>query len=480
MKTAAAYIRVSTDDQLEYSPESQRKAIITYAKQHEMLVPEEYIFTDEGISGRNTKRPAFQRMIGIAKIKPKQFDVILVWKFSRFARNREDSIVYKSMLRKQCGIDVISVSEQLSEDKTSILIEALLEAMDEYYSINLSEEVVRGMTEKARHGGVMGGLPYGYQSQNKKIIIAPETAQIVQKIFTDFVAGVPMRQIANTLNNAGIRTRYGNLWDNRGVEYILRNVAYTGKSHWTPGGVHGKHAEKLTVQTIISENSHPAIISEEIFTKAQERIAELKRMYPYKAHPQHGKIFMLKGLCRCSACGATLVRSNNTGIQCYRYTTGKCSISHYISFERINQLVLERLQYDFDHVNIDTLLKVNERLLAKPDTSFQETQLQRLYQQLKRVKEAYTAGVDTLEEYKENKSKIQAQIAMIQQELQAIPEKIISQDKLIEQLKSVMQSGIAVASSDTPEYLKNEVLRNFIQEIIFDRKQTSVVISYKL
>lgn len=155
MKTAAAYIRVSTDDQVEFSPDSQLKAIRKYAKEHDMILPEEFIFADEGISGRKTdKRVEFQRMIGMAKIKPKPFDVILLWKFSRFARNREDSIVYKSMLRKQCGIEVISISEQLSEDKTSILIEALIEAMDEYYSLNLAEEVKRGMSEKFSRGGV--------------------------------------------------------------------------------------------------------------------------------------------------------------------------------------------------------------------------------------------------------------------------------------------------------------------------------------
>lgn len=480
MKLAAAYIRVSTDDQLEYSPESQKKAIIAYAKQHDMLVPEEYIFTDEGISGRNTKRPAFQRMIGIAKSKPKPFDVILVWKFSRFARNREDSIVYKSMLRKQCNIDVISVSEQLGEDKTSILIEALLEAMDEYYSINLAEEVTRGMKEKAQRGGVMGGLPYGYQSEHGTIVINPETAPIVQKIFTDFTAGVPMRQIVSDLNGAGVRTRYKNLWDNRGIEYILRNIAYIGKSHWTPGGVHGKHAEKLTKQTIIAENSHPAIISEEIFIKAQERIAELKRMYPYQSHPQHGKMFMLKGLCRCSNCHATLVRSNDTGIQCHRYTTGKCKISHYISLEKINQLVIEKMQNDFDNFNLSTILKPEYTKLKKTDTSYQEMQLKKLNQQLQRVKEAYASGVDTLEEYKENKLNIQKQIETIQTELESVSKQTVSQEALLKQLKSVIQSGITIAKSDAPEYLKNEVLRTFIHEIIFDRKYTRVIISYKL
>lgn len=80
MKIAAAYIRVSTDDQIEYSPDSQRKAILDYAKRNDYIVPQEYIFVDEGISGRSTKRPAFQQMIGTAKQKSHPFDAILVWK----------------------------------------------------------------------------------------------------------------------------------------------------------------------------------------------------------------------------------------------------------------------------------------------------------------------------------------------------------------------------------------------------------------
>ena len=135
MKTAAAYIRVSTEDQIEYSPESQRKKLLEYAASHQLLLPEELVFTDEGISGRSAaKRPGFQKMISMAKQTPRPFDLILVWKFSRFARSRQDSIFYKSLLRRDCGIEVISITEQLSSDPTSILVEALLEAMDEYYS----------------------------------------------------------------------------------------------------------------------------------------------------------------------------------------------------------------------------------------------------------------------------------------------------------------------------------------------------------
>lgn len=95
MRIGAAYIRVSTDDQMELSPDSQLKQIKEYANAHDILLSPDYIFReDEGRSGRNAaKRPEFQRMIGLAKAKPKPFDIILLWKFSRFARNREDSVV---------------------------------------------------------------------------------------------------------------------------------------------------------------------------------------------------------------------------------------------------------------------------------------------------------------------------------------------------------------------------------------------------
>ena len=161
-KIAAAYIRVSTDDQVEYSPDAQLAEIRKYASTHSFILPEEFIFVDEGISGKNTgKRPEFNRMIGTAKLKPRPFDAILLWKFSRFARNREDSIVYKSMLRKELGIDVISISEPLTDDKMSIIMEAMIEAMDEYYSVNLAEEVKRGMTEKAKRGGLQSTPSFG-------------------------------------------------------------------------------------------------------------------------------------------------------------------------------------------------------------------------------------------------------------------------------------------------------------------------------
>ena len=188
IRTGAAYIRVSTDDQLEYSPESQLEEIKRYCLQHNILLPSEFIFVEEeGRSGRkSSNRYAFQNMIAMAKTKPKPFDVIVLWKFSRFARNREDSIVYKSMLRK-LGIDVISISENVGDDKMSVLIEAMIEAMDEYYSINLAEEVKRGMTEKFGRGLKVSGPPLGYDMKNGEFVVNEQGAEIVRRIFDMYV-----------------------------------------------------------------------------------------------------------------------------------------------------------------------------------------------------------------------------------------------------------------------------------------------------
>ena len=137
---AACYIRVSTEDQTEYSPEAQHRALEHYARQHQLTISPEHVYIDAGISGRRAEtRPAFMAMIAAAKKRPPPFSVILVHKFDRFARNREDSIVYKSMLRRQCGVQVVSITEHLEDDKMSLILEAMLEAMAEYYSINLGD-----------------------------------------------------------------------------------------------------------------------------------------------------------------------------------------------------------------------------------------------------------------------------------------------------------------------------------------------------
>ena len=141
---ASAYIRVSTDDQAELSPETQLEEIRKYAQREGIILLQDQIYIDSGISGKKAgRRPAFMQMIAAAKEKDCPFSVILLWKYSRFARNQEESIFYKSILRTKCGVDVISITEPLIAGPFGSLIERIIEWMDEFYSIRLSQEVKR-------------------------------------------------------------------------------------------------------------------------------------------------------------------------------------------------------------------------------------------------------------------------------------------------------------------------------------------------
>ncbi|MCJ7426527.1 MAG: recombinase family protein [Dehalococcoidales bacterium] len=158
----ALYARVSSEKQdVDLSISAQLKSLREYAARNGQEVIKEYV--DEAESGKTTARTAFREMISAARRSQKPFDLILVWKYSRFARNREDSIVFKAMLRKN-GIRVISITEPTEDTPTGKLLEAMIESLDEFYSANLGEEVTRGMRESASRGFYISvGAPFGYR-----------------------------------------------------------------------------------------------------------------------------------------------------------------------------------------------------------------------------------------------------------------------------------------------------------------------------
>ncbi|MBQ7521475.1 MAG: recombinase family protein [Clostridia bacterium] len=466
LKVACAYIRVSTDDQIEYSPDSQLKNIRNYAKTHGYIVPDEFIFIDEGISGKNTKkRPAFNKMIGTAKLKPKPFDAILLWKFSRFARNREDSIVYKSMLRKQLGIDVISVSETIGDDKMSILFEAMIEAMDEYYSINLAEEVKRGMLEKISRGEAVTVAPFGYKMVDKKLVIDPYTSSIVQMIFNDFLANGNKTTIARKLNNLGIKTIRGNNWDNRGIEYVLNNPVYIGKLRWTPTGKTRRNYHNPDTLTVDGE--HQPIISEKMFEETQQKLSDIRNSYkPYAR--QSPATFMLRGLLRCSNCGATLVMSSNKKyLQCHNYSKGKCLVSHSISIARVSEVVLNTIVSAFATGDFELRTDVKSNTDENDFIDYDEL-ISKEKTKLQRAKNAYEQGVYTLEEYAESKKTIMSHIEHL--ETQKPKNENVS---MLELKKKFVRKHTPtlekLKSSDLSEQEKNDLLHTFVDNIIFKR-----------
>jgi DNA invertase Pin-like site-specific DNA recombinase len=234
------YARVSSEKQAEkdLSIPAQLKASRKYALQRNWEILSEYI--DEAESARSVNRPAFQEMITVAKRKDKPFDIILVWKLSRFARNREDSFIYKSLLRKR-GISLVSINEQIDDSAAGKLLEGMIEVIDEFYSANLAQDTMRGMKENVNRGFFNGGIvPFGYRkvkvsagnSQKTKLEPDDIEASIVRYAFKMVKDGKGGKEIARVLNSDGHRTRTGKLFGTTIINYWLRNPVYTGALVW--------------------------------------------------------------------------------------------------------------------------------------------------------------------------------------------------------------------------------------------------------
>lgn len=448
MKTAAAYIRVSTEEQAEYSPESQLKNIKKYASGHGFELPDQYIFVDEGISGKETKkRPQFNRMIGLAKCRPKPFDAILLWKFSRFARNREDSVVYKSLLRKQLGIDVISISEAVGDDKMSILIEALIEAMDEYYSINLAEEVRRGMKERAGRGGAVTAPAFGYRMKNGCYIAEPKEADAVRMVYEGFSQGKTPCELARFLNLMGFTTKHDNPWEARTVKYMLQNPVYQGKIRWNAGR---KCKEN---EVVFVPGVHEAIIKDSLFEQVQSTLYQnKKKQYSKQPHP-----YLVHGLIYCSTCGGPMTMlSGGTSLQCARYAKGKCPVSHSVTLKKVDRLVIKAIEAAFGKLNI----KIPAGKNKKPILSAPLPYLRQAEKRLSRIRRAYEQGIYSLEQYKESKEEIERDILFMKRESkntspQIKPQTILLSDYFRNETVRIQE--------------KNFLLRALCEKIIFDR-----------
>lgn len=475
MTIAAAYIRVSTDDQLEFSPDAQLRALNEYAKKNNINIPDEFIFVDEGKSGKSVEqRPAFQKMIKIAKVKPKPFDAILVHKFDRFARNREDSIVYKSLLRKECGVKVISITEHIDDDKFSVILEAMLEAMAEYYSLNLADEVKKGMTEKAMQGGFMARPPFGYAvaEEGQPPIIVKEQAEIVKLIFDKFInVGSSYYAIVKYLNNLGIKTNTGGPFSTTRVKYILSNPFYCGTVIWNMRDSNDNYKVKEQEDWIITEGLHKPIITKEQFYAAERRMKTIKK----RARPAELTSHYFSGLMRCGDCGGSMSfnnRKNGPYFQCENYTKNSTCTSHSISAKKITEAVLENIQGVIDEKLPATIETI------QTDTSESELlkkELSNIKGKLQRAKEAYINEIDTLEEYKENKELILKKKAELEEQIKSLKSVSVSETKLKENLKHLHKT-ILDDSISTKE--KQKVIRQIIQRITFNKADRSINIRY--
>lgn len=461
-RDGALYIRVSTDKQEELSPDAQKRLLLDYAKKNKILVNPDYIFIENGISGRKAqKRPEFQKMISLAKSNPSPFQIILVWKFSRFARNQEESIVYKSMLKKQCGVEVISTSEPLIDGPFGSLIERIIEWMDEYYSINLSGEVIRGMTEKALRGGYQATPPLGYRAvgEGKPFLVVPEEAKLVTYIFQQYCQyHKDPTAIGRQINEMGIRTKRGGLFEKRNISYILQNKFYVGTLEWNG---------------ITAKGQHETFISPELFEQAQEIISSTFKSK--KRHSVSTCKHWLAGLVKCSICGASL--SYNTGeyprFVCWRYAKGFHRGNSSISEGKLIEAVLAYLEKILNGMDFTV------SYIEKENPQFtEEDQLEKDWENLsireKRIRTAYETGVDSLEEYKENKERLKKEREELEAKRANLIQTAAAPDTKEQFLKKVKTIFDILKSDEVENEIKGVFIRSIVEEIIYDKEKDTL------
>lgn len=481
------YVRVSTDKQEELSPDSQEKLIREYGKKNNIIILK--IYNEIGISGRSAdKRPAFQEMVASAKSKEHPVDAILVWKYSRFARNQEESIVYKSLLKKQNNVDVISVSEPLVDGPFGSLIERIIEWMDEYYSIRLSGEVFRGMKENAMRGSFQARPPLGYRiaERGRPPVIVPDEADIIRTIFHKYAnESMSFFDIARYLNSLGYKTTHNKPFERRSIEYIVQNPIYCGMIRWNRTQ-NATNEIKDRNEWIIVDGEQEPIISKELYEKAQERYKSTCN--PKGSRPSSTYKHWLSGLIKCPVCGRTLTASTlhrkngepYSYFSCYGYSKGKCKKPNGVSSLVVEREVLQCFREVLDTGNIEYELKHYETTEIIDEQRVINERIKGLVHKEERIKASYREGIDTLEEYKEHKQLIQEERDRLTAQLKELyrthaekPEDI--SHALLQKAGNVY----AILTSDRyPIAQKNDALKQIVDKIIYDRTTDMLKIYY--
>ena len=223
--TAVIYARYSSDNQREESIEGQIRECTAYAEKNGITVVKHYI--DRALSAKTDNRPDFQQMIKDSE--KRLFDIVLVWKLDRFARNRYDSAHYEYQLERN-HVKLVSATEPISEGPAGIMVKSMLTGMAEYYSAELSEKVIRGQTENALKGKCTGGTgTIGYKIDEEKFYhLDPLTAPLVLEAFQQYDNGDKMVEIVNFLNDKGVRNMQGDKNDSQQREHHVEEPSL----HW--------------------------------------------------------------------------------------------------------------------------------------------------------------------------------------------------------------------------------------------------------
>ena len=405
--TAVIYARYSSDNQREESIEGQIRECTAYAEKNGITIVKHYI--DRAISAKTDNRPEFQQMIKDSD--KKLFDIVLVWKLDRFARNRYDSARYKTQLKKN-GVKLMSATEIISEGPEGIILESVLEGYAEYYSADLAEKVVRGQTENILKGRCNGGRgTFGYTlDSERKFHIDPLTSPFVLESFKKYNEGSTMKEIRDWLNENGIKNPVGGAFTYNSVEHMLKNRRYIGE---------------LKFRDVIVPDAIPPIIPLELFEDVQEKIAKNKKA---PARRKAEDDYLLTTKLFCGYCGALMFGESGTSRtgEVHRYYKCATAKKHKgckkktVRKQWLEDLVVNQtMQLVKDDAAMESIIAKVMELQNKENTNIPlyEKQLRDAESGIQNMLNAIQAGILTsstkerLEQLEETKRELEARIA---------------------------------------------------------------------
>ena len=336
-KRAALYYRYSSDGQNEATISAQRRICKAFTDTEGYTPVAEYV--DEAETATTSdNRADFLRMLSDAK--KGLFDYIIVWQFSRFARNKEESVLYKAMLRK-VGVRVISATEKTDDTPSGKLLEGMLEVLNQYFSDNLSVEVRKGKKENLLTGKHAGGeTPFGiYKEEGTTLYKINEAqAKTIRFIFELYLQGYGYRRIAAILHEKGHTPPKGNSWNGAYIGKIIKNEAYIGVYNYTLGaGTPQEESFKL-------DNVYPAIIDDNTWALAQK-----SRLTKKPKRSKRNRLYLLTGKTSCGSCHKSYVGHSCGGESrkkkyYYYRCTGRASSGRHATSCKAKDIQAEKLE----------------------------------------------------------------------------------------------------------------------------------------
>ena len=323
IKTACLYVRFSSHNQTEQSIEGQTRVCRDFCKRHNIRIVEIYADRATSASKDIEKRVQFLKMIKDSE--KGLFDAVIVYKLDRFARSRYDSATYKYRLKRN-GVQLISATENISNDPEGIILESVLEGMAEFYSAELSQKINRGMRESAyKHNSIGGAVPLGYKIEDKKLVIDPKTAPIVKEAFEKYADGETVAEICRQFNARGYKTSKGTAFGKSSFTKIFRNERYIGV---------------YTFHDYRAEDAIPAIIDKNLWDRVQVRVGKIKNA---PARNKAKVVYLLSGKIFCGHCGSKMNGNCNAGNYYYYQCYGKKNGNVDCKKKNIRKEFIERL-----------------------------------------------------------------------------------------------------------------------------------------